>query len=509
MSDTNYTYVLGMDGKPQMPTKRQRHVNHLLNTGKARIAKHVPFTIQLLYNNEPVLQPIIAGVDPGRTNIGVSVISEHADLVFSAVVETRNREIRKLMDKRRAYRRASRMGERKARQRLAKRYDTMLKAGIMMRKFPQYAADSFVTCRVIRNTEARFCNRIRKQEWLTPTVNQLVQTHVNVLRKIRKFLPVTDVTLEVNRFAFMTLDNPEMSDIDFQNGPLKGFDDVNAAVYDQQSGKCLMCKKGIEHYHHIVPKSAGGSNTMKNIAGLCKGCHNLVHTDETFKQEVSEKKSGLMKKYGALGALNQAIPYIWRELVKQFGKDHVYACTGKDTARTREAFGYEKIKDDQMHEADAYCIACLGLNVVPDKAPEFTYLHNIRQFRRHDRSIINNQRERTYKLGKETVAKNRKPRFEQKGPALSDWYEDMVKHHGQKEADRMRSQLTVQKSMRRYNNPERLKPGTMFEYKGEYLVMSGQLSEGQYLRAYGNKKTNYLANRCRIIKHNEGLVFTA
>ena len=49
----------------------------------ARIACHVPFTIQLLYDNEPVLQPLMAGVDPGRTNIGVSVISDHADLVFS------------------------------------------------------------------------------------------------------------------------------------------------------------------------------------------------------------------------------------------------------------------------------------------------------------------------------------------------------------------------------------------------------------------------------------------
>ena len=42
-----YIYVLGMDGKPQMPTKRRRHVQKLLDTGRARIAGHVPFTIQL------------------------------------------------------------------------------------------------------------------------------------------------------------------------------------------------------------------------------------------------------------------------------------------------------------------------------------------------------------------------------------------------------------------------------------------------------------------------------
>ena len=53
-----YIYVLGMDGKPQMPTTRRRHVQKLLDTGKARIAERVPFTIQLLYDNDPVLQPV-------------------------------------------------------------------------------------------------------------------------------------------------------------------------------------------------------------------------------------------------------------------------------------------------------------------------------------------------------------------------------------------------------------------------------------------------------------------
>ena len=508
MPDTNYIYVLGMDGKPQMPTKRQRHVEKLLSTGKARIACHVPFTIQLLYTNEPVLQPLMAGIDPGRTNIGVVVINEQADLIFSAVVETRNKEIRKLMDKRRAYRRASRMGERKARQRLAKHYGTMMKDGMVMRKLPQYAADSFVTCKVIKNTQARYCNRKRNDGWLTPTVNHLVQTHGNVLRKIQKFLPVTDVTMEVNRFAFLTLDNPKTSGIDFQNGPLKGFDDVNAAVYENQRGKCLMCQKGIEHYHHIIPKSEGGSNTIANIAGLCTDCHGMAHTDSSFKEAIAEKKSGLMKKYGALSAINQAIPYIWKEFVSQFEADHVSACTGKDTARVRVSLGYEKTKENQMHEADAYSIACLGLDVIPEKVPEFTCLHNIKQFRRHDRARIKSQTERTYYLDGKVVAKNRNPRFEQKGPALSDWYEEMVNSHGQKEADRLRSHLTVKKSTRRYNTKDRIMPGAVFLYNKTLYVMRAQQCNGT--RYFGMDMTKSVNSKdCKIVKQNTGLVFVS
>ena len=103
-----YIYVLGMDGKPQMPTTRRRHVQKLLDTGRARIVSHVPFTIQLLYDNDPVLQPVTLAEDPGRTNIGLAALSLKGDLLFSAKVETRNKEIAKLMDKRRQSRRASR-----------------------------------------------------------------------------------------------------------------------------------------------------------------------------------------------------------------------------------------------------------------------------------------------------------------------------------------------------------------------------------------------------------------
>lgn len=97
MPDTDYIYVLGVDGKPQMPTKRKRHVKRLLNTGKARIACHVPYTIQLLYENTPVLQPVMLAEDPGRTNIGMAILSIKGELLMSAVVETRNREIVRLM----------------------------------------------------------------------------------------------------------------------------------------------------------------------------------------------------------------------------------------------------------------------------------------------------------------------------------------------------------------------------------------------------------------------------
>ena len=113
--------VLSLDGRPRMPMHRKRRAIHLLKVGKARIAEHVPFTIQLLYQDTGILQPLLLGIDPGRTNIGATVITEHGGVVYTAEVHTRNKEIVKLMDKRRVNRRTSRLGRRKVRQRLAKR----------------------------------------------------------------------------------------------------------------------------------------------------------------------------------------------------------------------------------------------------------------------------------------------------------------------------------------------------------------------------------------------------
>ena len=71
----------------------------------------------------------------------------------------------------------------------------------------------------------------------------------------------------------------------------------------------------------------------------------------------------------------------------------------------------------------------------------------------------------------------------------------------------MRSRLKVKISQRLYNDLERMLPGAVFLYKGEHHVMSDTLTEGEYLRAVGDDKTNYLVKECRIVKRNQRLVF--
>ena len=94
----------------------------------------------------------------------------------------------------------------------------------------------------------------------------------------------------------------------------------------------------------------------------------------------------------------------------------------------RASLGYEKTKDNQMHEVDAYCIGLAAIGADTAGPPRFENVDRIRQFRRQDRSIINYQRERSYYLDGKKIATNRRPRFEQKGEALSDWYSKQVEN---------------------------------------------------------------------------------
>lgn len=113
-------YVLAKDGTPLMPAHKRGRVRRMLKTGKARIVRHVPFTIQLTYDiAEPATEDVLLGIDPGRTNIGMCAIDGKGRILYASDIETRNKAVAKFMLKRKQMRQASRRGERKRRQRRA------------------------------------------------------------------------------------------------------------------------------------------------------------------------------------------------------------------------------------------------------------------------------------------------------------------------------------------------------------------------------------------------------
>jgi len=71
----NVVYVLSVEGKPLMPTKRHGKVRRLLKQHLAKVVKTKPFTIQLLYETTSYTQNITLGIDSGYNYIGFSAVT--------------------------------------------------------------------------------------------------------------------------------------------------------------------------------------------------------------------------------------------------------------------------------------------------------------------------------------------------------------------------------------------------------------------------------------------------
>ena len=487
----SYVYVQNKDGKPLMPTTRCGHVRFLLKTGQAVVVERIPFTVRLNRESEDKTQPLCAALDIGRTNIGVAVVDENGTAVFAANVETRNKDIPKLMKERKAHRMAHRRLKRRCkRQRRAKKSNTQVAEGEIKRVLP--GTSEPIICKGIKNKPARFNNRERSADWLTPTANQLLLTHVNVVKKVMKFLPITEVAIEGNAFAFMQMDDEIVRGVQFSNGPLKGYDGVNDAVWDSQKGKCFLCNKPIEHYHHVVPKHLGGSDTVGNIVGLCSECHSAVHTDPNARARLKEKHEGKYKEYAALGILNQITPHLLKALEKLF-PENVYVTDGKATFRTRELF--TNVKD---HYIDAYCVGFNAVDGNEFKLPDVVY--HIKQYRRHDRQCCHQERfDRKYYLNKEKVATNRHRAYEQKNISL----EEYVASGGKTEV------LRVEEHHALYKDRHRVMPGSLMLADGKFRIFkrADGKHNGKIDRCIFEDGTIINSKKCIKLKERKGLTF--
>ena len=99
-------YVLSKNGQPIMPTKNHTKVRLLLNSGKAKVVKRTPFTIQLTCVSKTYTQEVTLGVDAGSKKIGLSATTPKK-VLFEAEVTLRN-DIVDLLASRREQRRTRR-----------------------------------------------------------------------------------------------------------------------------------------------------------------------------------------------------------------------------------------------------------------------------------------------------------------------------------------------------------------------------------------------------------------
>ena len=234
-------YVISKSGQPLMPTENHAKVRILLKTQKAKVIKKCPFTIQLTYNSTNHTQEVTLGVDSGSKQIGLSATTKDK-VLFESEVELRN-DIVELLSTRRENRRSRRN-------------------------------------RKTRYRKARFENRKRKDGWLAPSVQNKVDTHLTVIRKVHEILPISRIIVEAASFDIQKIKDPTISGTEYQQGEQLGFWNIREYVLFRDGHTCQCCKgrskDKILNVHHIESRKTGG-DAPNNLITLCETCHSGYH----------------------------------------------------------------------------------------------------------------------------------------------------------------------------------------------------------------------------------------
>ena len=330
-------YVINKQGQALMPTERFGKVRRLLKNSLAHVVCRIPFTIQLDYDTTDYTQPVSLGVDAGSKHIGISATTSEKEL-YAADVELRNDIVDKLSTRRELRRtRRSRLRYRKA----------------------------------------RFNNRVssKRKGWLAPSVENKIQTHLTVVEKIHKFLPITNIVVEIASFDIQKINNPIISGSEYQQGEQLDFFNVREYVLFRDNHICQHCKgkskDKVLNVHHIESRKAGG-DSPNNLITLCETYHKAYHRGE-FELNVKRGKSfrdsafmGIMR-WSFYDRLKNIYPnvsmtfgYITKNtrITNNLPKDHYVdarCISGNPTAKPLGYYFYQKkvrCQNRQIHKAN-------------------------------------------------------------------------------------------------------------------------------------------------------------
>ena len=181
-----FVYVLNNAREPLMPTQRLGKVRRMLKSGKTVIVDYEHFTIKLTYQTTNYVQEdTTLGVDTGSIHVGLSVTTQKYEL-YASETDLRSKQIKKRLDKKREERRTRRSR--------------------------------------LRYRKPRFNNRIRtkKKGWLAPSIQHRIDSHLRIIDKVSKILPIKIYRVEIGLFDTQKISNPDISGEEYQHGQTFG-----------------------------------------------------------------------------------------------------------------------------------------------------------------------------------------------------------------------------------------------------------------------------------------------
>ena len=402
-----------------MPTNRHGKVRILLKKKLAKVIQSKPFTIQLLYDAKEYTQPISLGIDSGYAYIGYSAVTEDKELIS---------------------------GEAELLQGQSER----LKERAMYRKNRRQR---------LRHRKPRFNNRASPEGWLAPSIQHKLDSHLRFINKLKKILPITNITIEVANFDTHKLKNPSVSGEDYQNGEQEGFFNLREYVFHRDNHTCQICgaKDKPLQVHHIGFWRGDRSNRPANLMTACIDCHVPKNHKEGTKLWGLKPINKGFKEATFMSMVR------WR-LVNILNCNHTY---GYATKSKRIELGLEK-----THYNDAFIIAG---GDTQKRAEQIMF----KQVRRNNRSL-----ERFYdakyidtRTGKKVSGQDLFNGRRIRNKNLST--ENLRKHRGQKLSKGRRSIRT-----KRYF----YQPNDLVRYDDRVYTVKGSQNKGMYVALKEIKK---------------------
>jgi len=304
-------FVLNKNKKPLEPV-HPAVARKLLKSGRAVVHKIYPFTIRL---KELVTTDVVPNyrlkIDYGSKHTGIAILKNN-EVVFMAQIHHRTNIKSKLLD-RRAFRRNRRN-------------------------------------RKTRYRQVRFLNRRRKDGWLPPSLQSRVQNIKTIVNRLIKICPIGSISYENIKFDTQRLRNPNISGVEYQQGPLIGRKPKEYLI-EKFGRRCSYCGK--EHVRlekeHIIPESRGGTDRIDNLRLACREC-NLKKNDKTAKEfgypEIQKQVKESLRNTAIVNSIRTAI----NNVLKSTGLPIEYG-RGAITKLNRISIGLPK-----DHHFDAICV---------------------------------------------------------------------------------------------------------------------------------------------------------
>ena len=342
----------------------EKRAQQLLANGKAVIHRYHPFVIRHKEKDarECNIMEFRIKIDPGSKETGLAITDLNNNVYWKGVIVHRGQKISKALSDKRANRRNRRNRKTKYRK-----------------------------CKNKKNKNAQK----RKDGWLPPSVVSIEQNIVNTVKKLSRYVNLTECWVENVKFDFQKMENPNISGIEYQHDTKEGMT-VREYLLEEAGHTCQYCggatKDGHLEVEHKISKANGGMNKLSNLTIAChtcnqdKGNRNLdtylndlkksnKKIDQIRVKNIAVYLSGnpiKPKNYGAW--VNSMKDRLIDDLSKMFNK--IELSDGATTKYNRKKHGYSK-----QHYNDAICIGD-----IPNEFKDYTtVVHEIKAMGRGKR----------------------------------------------------------------------------------------------------------------------------